>query len=614
MGPYLRPMQHVFVLWATCFLVTAAAMAGTTIPRQPSARQLSRVVRAVKSDSRFPTHAVFVSASPADPKKNSLLDDLPPQVHVTLRDPIARRIYEVMAELTTGKVREWQRVDDIEPMLTVNDLDTARMVVWKHKGFRSSLQRRGIDSASVYLDIWPSSIPRSGFRFRNCRVTAYEKGRNGARDFTRPIEGLVLTVNLDARRTFEFYDKDVGPRLDMVDDQWREWTEVKRERLAVLSATGMTGDDVRIRQGEVTWQGWSVRPVVTAREGLVLYDAVWSAPEGRRPVIHRVSLSELVEINGSSSQYWYWRHPLLIGEMGLGSHIVEQFRRIDMPRYVRTMNGATIRPDGTVRRVPDIIACYVDQQGLVIKSTFRMGHREIAQIYHLTHNGGVLAHVEIGGIEAIQAVGDSTSDHMTGALLGEHRFAPFRQYIASFRIDADLGAGQNTVSEVDVLHRHESGNPHHQVMEIDDYAFYREVEAQRDADPMRQRFWRVRSVDTDRNVSLSYRLDPDASHPSMLNGAHALQDKAAFMKHTLWVTRYHDGEMTATGRYPNQSIGGEGLPVYVRNNEGLRGDDVVLWTTVRATHLPRAGAGLVMEPLRLGVAFTPDGFFVPRSR
>jgi len=607
-------MQHVLVLAVIALVAVSSAVAGHTTPLQPTVSELQRVVRTITNDARFPEHAVFVAASPANPKKHSLLDNLPPQVHVTLRDPIARRVYEVMAELPSGKIREWQRVDDVEPVLTKADMDSAEMVTWRHDGFRRSLERRGIDSSEVYLDIWPSQIPRTGFRFRNCRVIAFQKGWKGARDFTRPIEGLVVTVNLDARRAFEFYDKDAGPVLDAVDDQWKAWTERKRERMAVLSATGMTGDDVSIRMGTVTWSGWTVHPVLTAREGLVLYDAAWDAPEGPRPVVHRIALSELVEINASSSQYWYWRHPLLIGELGLGDHVMEQFRRIDMPRYVRTIDVARVQPHGSVQRIPDAIACYVDQQGLAIKSTFRIGHREIAQIYHLTHNGGVTAHVEIGGIEAIEAVGDSAQHHVTGALLSAHRFAPFREYTACFRIDVDLGTGQNTVSEVDILHRHDDENPYHQLVEADDYQFYREVEAQRDADPMRQRFWRVSSRDPERHIELSYRVEPDASAPSILSGSHVLNEKAAFMKHTLWVTQHHDQEMFASGPYPNQTVGGSGLPVFVRDNEGLRAEDVVLWTTVRRTHRPRKGAGCVMEPLRLGVRLLPDGFVVPRSR
>ena len=174
--------------------------------------------------------------------------------------------------------------------------------------------------------------------------------------------------------------------------------------------------------------------------------------------------------------------------------------------------------------------------------------------------------------------------------------------------------GQNTVSEVDILHRYDDANPYHQLVEEDDYPFYREVEAQRDADPMRQRSWRVRSSDPDRHIDLSYRLVPDASAPSILSGSHVLQDKAAFMKHTLWVTRYDAQEIFASGPYPNQSTGGSGLPVYVQDNEGLRAEDVVLWTTVRKTHHPRAGAGYLMEPLKLGVRLLPDGFAAPRSR
>jgi primary-amine oxidase len=36
--------------------------------------------------------------------------------------------------------------------------------------------------------------------------------------------------------------------------------------------------------------------------------------------------------------------------------------------------------------------------------------------------------------------------------------------------------------------------------------------------------------------------------------------RAAFAQHALWVSRYREGELYATGDYPNQNAPGEGLP------------------------------------------------------
>src|SRR5450759_1408848 len=59
------------------------------------------------------------------------------------------------------------------------------------------------------------------------------------------------------------------------------------------------------------------------------------------------------------------------------------------------------------------------------------------------------------------------------------------------------------------------------------------------------------------------------------------QDKRGriFINHHFWATRYKADEMYAAGAYPNQSLGGGGLPRWVANNESLSNQDVVVWYT-----------------------------------
>jgi primary-amine oxidase len=64
--------------------------------------------------------------------------------------------------------------------------------------------------------------------------------------------------------------------------------------------------------------------------------------------------------------------------------------------------------------------------------------------------------------------------------------------------------------------------------------------------------------------------------------------RAAFTQHDLWVTRFDNTELYAAGNFPNQSLGGEGLPQYVADNAGIKNKDVVLWLNVGLTHITRA--------------------------
>ena len=63
------------------------------------------------------------------------------------------------------------------------------------------------------------------------------------------------------------------------------------------------------------------------------------------------------------------------------------------------------------------------------------------------------------------------------------------------------------------------------------------------------------------------------------------------------------------GAYPNQSLGGGGLPAWTANNEPLANQDVVVWYTMGVTHIPRPEEWPVMPVTHVGFKMIPGGFF-----
>lgn len=85
--------------------------------------------------------------------------------------------------------------------------------------------------------------------------------------------------------------------------------------------------------------------------------------------------------------------------------------------------------------------------------------------------------------------------------------------------------------------------------------------------------------------------------------------RAGFLNHHLWVTRQKPSEIHAAGPYPNQNPGGDGLPRWVRDNESIENQDIVLWYTLGVTHIPRVEEWPVMPAAHAGFRLLPDGFF-----
>ena len=84
---------------------------------------------------------------------------------------------------------------------------------------------------------------------------------------------------------------------------------------------------------------------------------------------------------------------------------------------------------------------------------------------------------------------------------------------------------------------------------------------------------------------------------------------APFAQHALWVSRYRDGELYASGDYPNQGEPGQGLPEYTAGGESVDGEDLVVWHTVGMVHQPMPEQYPVMTTHRVGFSLQPSGFF-----
>lgn len=86
--------------------------------------------------------------------------------------------------------------------------------------------------------------------------------------------------------------------------------------------------------------------------------------------------------------------------------------------------------------------------------------------------------------------------------------------------------------------------------------------------------------------------------------------RAAFAQHHTWVTKYKDGDLYAGGRFTLQSrVERDGVADMVARNDGVRDEDVVLWSVFGLTHNPRVEDWPVMPVEIHQVNLRPADFF-----
>ena len=105
-----------------------------------------------------------------------------------------------------------------------------------------------------------------------------------------------------------------------------------------------------------------------------------------------------------------------------------------------------------------------------------------------------------------------------------------------------------------------------------------------------------------------YYRGTSSTNPYFRPGSKVL-DRASFIEHAVWVTKYEPTEMNAAGYYVNQNDAAGGLPLWTADDAPIAGEDIVLWYTFGVTHNPRPEEWPVMPVHQTGFMLLPDGFF-----
>lgn len=133
----------------------------------------------------------------------------------------------------------------------------------------------------------------------------------------------------------------------------------------------------------------------------------------------------------------------------------------------------------------------------------------------------------------------------------------------------------------------------------------------RDLSLANARKWKIINPDVRNRMDhpTGYMLVPKESAVPYLHPSSTMYQRARFLKHNIWLTRFHDEEQSAAGEYPNQNYSSDGVERWQKDNESLDKEDVVLWYVFGVTHIARPEEWPVMNAHRTGFKLMPANFF-----
>ena len=627
------------ILLASCAGLTPHPRTGTG-PAHPlddlSPMEITTATKAVRESGRFTDRARFPVVMAKEPEKGKLNGPGAEgrQASLAVYEPRVGGLWEVTVDLPAGRIAEALPVPGAQPPILLDEYEDLERIVKADDRFKAAMARRGITNLEdVAVDGWAAGVlsaAERGAKVRLMRGVPYFKGGGIVNYYARPIEGVVATVDMSAGAVIELADAGIVPIAAGAQELSEKSNQPSRRGLRPLVSGMPEGVSFQVRGQEIDWQNWRFRYSVQPMKGLVLFDVRYQDGGRLRPILHKLSLAEMLVPYSDPRRTWSFRNAFDVGEYGVGRTAHSLDPLVDVPPHAVFFDGHFATDTGEPFTIARAAAVYERDGGrlwkhfderaevmharrarqLVIAFMTTVGNYDYG-INYVFHQDGVLeVETELTGI--LLAQGSAPCAPHCHEMVEQHIVAPPHQHFLSFRIDLDVDGRGNTPVEMNaVAGPPGTANPDGNAFRLVERVLPSERVAVSDVNAAAHRAWRVMNPQVSNALGhpVSYAIVPGGNSVPYLSPESQMRQRARFIEHHMWFTRYRDGEESSAGSYPNQGEAERGLPAWIADDEPLEGQDVVAWYTFGVTHFPRPEEWPVMNVARAGFRLVPVHFF-----
>jgi primary-amine oxidase len=603
---------------------------------------MADAVKVLREGQKLGDSFRFVSCVLLEPPKQVVRDhepgrSIPRQAFLVLLDNATGTAYEGVADLREKTVVRFDPLPKgVQPSIMIDEFGECEKTVKASPEFQKALQRRGVkDVDLVMVEPWSAGnygneAPEDKDR-RLTRALCFIRSEKTDNGYARPLDGVVVIVDLNAMKVLRVEDEGVVPLPPEAGNWIRAYIKETRKDLKPLKIEQPDGPSFTVEGHEVRWQKWRFRIGFTPREGLVLHTVSYNDGGKERPVLHRASVCEMVVPYGDPGEQYYRKNAFDIGEYGIGIMANTLQLGCDCLGSIRYFDADMLDSRGNVITLKNAVCLHEEDVGLLWKHTdwrieqsearrsrrlsasfvATVGNYEYGFYWHLYQDGTIQCEVKLTGVMNTTALRPSQKSAF-GVEVAPRLNAPFHQHIFAARLDMSVDGDKNSVYEVNTagLPRGKD-NPHGNAFRAEATLLATEKAAQRDINAATARFWRVVNPGSVNRLGrpVAYRLVPGENCPAFAQADASVRRRAGFASHHVWVTPYAAAERYPAGDYPNQNPGGDGLPRWTKGDRSIEATDLVLWYVFAHMHVPRPEDWPVMPVSSIGFHLKPDGFF-----
>lgn len=255
-------------------------------------------------------------------------------------------------------------------------------------------------------------------------------------------------------------------------------------------------------------------------------------------------------------------------------------------------------------------AAIVRNRELVVQSIITVANYEYILAFIFNQAGEVKYEIRATGIVSTQPIEDGV-EVPWGTVVHPGVLAAHHQHIFSLRVDPAIDGHNNRLvyEEAHPMPRSEF-NPHGIGYTINDTLVDQSGGLDLNAD--NNRVFKIQNTSVRNPVNgkpVGYKIHAPPFQKMLADSNSFHYKRAEFADHNLYVTRYHDDELYAGGKYTNQSRGGTGVRAWADRKENVKDTDLVLFVQFGLQHSTRIEDFPVMPCEITQVSFKPVNFF-----
>ena len=193
----------------------------TRNPLEPlSAEEIRRASEILREQRDLGSTVRFVTVALHEPSKQEVLEhdrtggQAPDRgAFVVLYDRGHQQTVEAVVSLSSGMVTSWQVIEDVQPSVMLEEFFSTEEITRADPRWQEAMRKRGVtDFSLAMIDPWAAGYDIEDPQGRRLiRPLTFVRSREDDNGYARPVEGLIVLVDLDLMEVLDVRDHGVVP-------------------------------------------------------------------------------------------------------------------------------------------------------------------------------------------------------------------------------------------------------------------------------------------------------------------------------------------------------------------------------------------------------------------